>query len=121
MAPEKLAALAAIDLERMPLVTEGTRLGMPLTGMDQFIGIGLNYCCDVRFGSEIVRLEIDAMDHFWPMAGTHFEDVHITLLSAVAWVRTAASEKADCESLRRLPLPCRLTSRSIPDLLFDWP
>lgn len=38
------------------------------------------------------------------MAGTHFEEMPVTLLSAVAWVPTAASEKADRESLRLLPL-----------------
>lgn len=43
MVPDKLAALAAIDLHRMPLVASGTRLGTPLTGTRQFIGIGLNY------------------------------------------------------------------------------
>lgn len=43
MAPAKLAALAAIDLTRMPLVPEGTRLGMPVTGIRQFMAVGLNY------------------------------------------------------------------------------
>jgi 2,4-diketo-3-deoxy-L-fuconate hydrolase len=43
MAPEKLRALAAIDLRRMPIVAEGTRLGTPVTGVRQFIAIGLNY------------------------------------------------------------------------------
>ncbi len=43
MAPEKLAALAAIDLKRMPLVTAGTRFGAPVVGTRQFIAIGLNY------------------------------------------------------------------------------
>lgn len=43
MAPDKLSALAAIDLARMPLVPDGTRLGVPLAGIRQFIAIGLNY------------------------------------------------------------------------------
>lgn len=43
MAPGKLAALAAIDLTRMPLVPEGTRLGTPVTGIRQFMAVGLNY------------------------------------------------------------------------------
>ncbi|TAJ18998.1 MAG: fumarylacetoacetate hydrolase family protein [Rugosibacter sp.] len=43
LAPEKLAALTAIDLEKMPLVSEGTRLGTPIGGIRQFIAIGLNY------------------------------------------------------------------------------
>ena len=43
MAPEKLSALAAVDLSRMPLVTPGMRLGAPVTGTRQFVAIGLNY------------------------------------------------------------------------------
>lgn len=43
LAPEKLRALAAIDLARMPLVPQGTRLGTPVAGTRQFIAIGLNY------------------------------------------------------------------------------
>jgi len=43
MAPEKLHALQAIDLSKLPLVADGTRLGTPLTGIRQFIAIGLNY------------------------------------------------------------------------------
>ncbi|MBU0791947.1 MAG: fumarylacetoacetate hydrolase family protein [Gammaproteobacteria bacterium] len=43
LAPEKLNALAAIDLERMPLVPENTRLGVPVAGIRQFVAIGLNY------------------------------------------------------------------------------
>ena len=43
MAPEKLAALAAIDLKRMPVVVAGTRFGAPVAGTRQFVAIGLNY------------------------------------------------------------------------------
>ena len=43
LAPEKLAAVAAIDLERMPLVAPGARLGTPIAGTRQFVCIGLNY------------------------------------------------------------------------------
>lgn len=43
LAPEKLAALAAIDLAKMPLVPTGARLGTPVAGIRQFIAIGLNY------------------------------------------------------------------------------
>lgn len=43
LAPEKLQALTAIDLERMPLVPAGTRLGAPVAGIRQFVAIGLNY------------------------------------------------------------------------------
>ncbi|EJE52855.1 2-keto-4-pentenoate hydratase/2-oxohepta-3-ene-1,7-dioic acid hydratase [Acidovorax sp. CF316] len=43
LSPEKLGALAAIDLARMPLVPAGTRLGVPVAGIRQFVAIGLNY------------------------------------------------------------------------------
>ncbi len=43
LSPERLGALAAIDLDRMPKVSAGTRLGPPVAGVRQFIGIGLNY------------------------------------------------------------------------------
>jgi len=43
LAPEKLGALAAIDLGRLPLVPAGTRLGVPVAGIRQFVAIGLNY------------------------------------------------------------------------------
>ena len=43
MAPHKLSALAAVDLNRMPLVEAGVRLGAPVAGTRQFIAIGLNY------------------------------------------------------------------------------
>lgn len=43
MSPQKLAALGAIDLTRMPLVPQGTRLGAPVAGVRQFVAIGLNY------------------------------------------------------------------------------
>jgi len=43
LSPEKLKAIAAIDLEKMPVVPEGTRIGAPISGARQFIAIGLNY------------------------------------------------------------------------------
>jgi 2-keto-4-pentenoate hydratase/2-oxohepta-3-ene-1,7-dioic acid hydratase in catechol pathway len=43
LSPAKLAALAAIDLTKMPAVAEGTRIGAPVGGVRQFIAIGLNY------------------------------------------------------------------------------
>lgn len=43
LSPDRLRAIAAIDLERMPFVPEGTRLGAPVAGTRQFIAIGLNY------------------------------------------------------------------------------
>jgi 2,4-didehydro-3-deoxy-L-rhamnonate hydrolase len=43
LAPEKLRAIAAIDLEKMPVVAEGTRIGAPINGARPFIAIGLNY------------------------------------------------------------------------------
>ncbi len=43
MAPGRLAALAAVDLQRLPLVAQGSRLGAPVAGTRQFVAIGLNY------------------------------------------------------------------------------
>lgn len=43
LAPESLAALGAIDPDRLPRVDAGTRLGVPVGGVRKFIAIGLNY------------------------------------------------------------------------------
>ena len=43
LSPQKLKALAAIDLEKMPLLAEDARLGPPVGGARQFVAIGLNY------------------------------------------------------------------------------
>ena len=43
LSPEKLRAVAAIDLEKMPVVAENERIGAPIAGARQFIAIGLNY------------------------------------------------------------------------------
>lgn len=43
LAPQRLQALQAIHLEKLPLVPEGTRIGAPLAGIRQFVAIGLNY------------------------------------------------------------------------------
>lgn len=43
LSPEKLAALAAIDLTKMPAVPAGARIGAPVGGVRQFLAIGLNY------------------------------------------------------------------------------
>ena len=43
MAPERLQALQAIDLQRLPPLPPGRRLGTPVAGVRQFVAIGLNY------------------------------------------------------------------------------
>lgn len=43
LSPTKLKALQAIDLEKLPAVAEGARIGAPVSGTRQFIAIGLNY------------------------------------------------------------------------------
>ncbi|MDM0044432.1 fumarylacetoacetate hydrolase family protein [Variovorax dokdonensis] len=43
LSPAKLDALAAIDLNKMPSVPAGARLGVPVAGVRQFVAIGLNY------------------------------------------------------------------------------
>lgn len=43
LAPESLAALAALDPDKLPRVDAGTRLGVPVSGVRKFVAIGLNY------------------------------------------------------------------------------
>ena len=43
LAPAKLTALQAIDLQKLPPLPEGTRIGAPVSGSRQFVAIGLNY------------------------------------------------------------------------------
>ncbi|OEZ63886.1 MULTISPECIES: fumarylacetoacetate hydrolase family protein [unclassified Duganella] len=43
LSPERLRALAAIDLTKLPLVDAGVRIGVPVAGIRQFVAIGLNY------------------------------------------------------------------------------
>jgi 2,4-diketo-3-deoxy-L-fuconate hydrolase len=43
VSPEGLAKLSAIDPTSLPLAPEGARLGAPVTGMRNFIAVGLNY------------------------------------------------------------------------------
>ena len=43
LAPAALKALRAVDLQQLPEVPAGARLGPPVAGVRQFIAIGLNY------------------------------------------------------------------------------
>ena len=43
LSPEKLGAIAAIDLEKFPIVPDDVRIGAPVANSRQFIAIGLNY------------------------------------------------------------------------------
>ena len=43
LSPEKLGAIAAIDLEKFPIVPDDVRIGAPVADSRQFIAIGLNY------------------------------------------------------------------------------
>ena len=43
LSPAKLAAIAAIDLTKLPSVADDARIGAPVGGSPQFIAIGLNY------------------------------------------------------------------------------
>jgi 2-keto-4-pentenoate hydratase/2-oxohepta-3-ene-1,7-dioic acid hydratase in catechol pathway len=43
LAPERLAALTAIDAERLLPVGEAVRIGAPVGGIRQFVAVGLNY------------------------------------------------------------------------------
>lgn len=48
LAPERLATLAALDLDALPLVEAAQRFGPPVTGTRQFLAIGLNYSDHAR-------------------------------------------------------------------------
>jgi 2-keto-4-pentenoate hydratase/2-oxohepta-3-ene-1,7-dioic acid hydratase in catechol pathway len=41
--PEGLAWLRGVDVDRLPLVAEGARIGLPWSGCGKFICVGLNY------------------------------------------------------------------------------
>jgi len=43
LSPEKLGAIASIDLEKFPIVPDDVRIGAPVADSRQFIAIGLNY------------------------------------------------------------------------------
>jgi 2-keto-4-pentenoate hydratase/2-oxohepta-3-ene-1,7-dioic acid hydratase in catechol pathway len=43
LAPDRLAALADIDLQSLPLADASARLGAPIAGTRQFLAVGLNY------------------------------------------------------------------------------
>lgn len=43
LAPEKLRALAALDLGQLPVLGAEARIGVPVAGIRQFTGIALNY------------------------------------------------------------------------------
>lgn len=43
LAPKTLARLARLKVEKLPLVKGKKRLGVPFTGFQKFIGVGLNY------------------------------------------------------------------------------
>src|SRR3546814_18774880 len=57
LAPERLRALAAIDLATLPLVAATERLGPPLPGPRQFLAIGLNYSAHARDSGMDIRSE----------------------------------------------------------------
>jgi 2,4-diketo-3-deoxy-L-fuconate hydrolase len=43
LSPQKLRAIAAIDLTQFPVIGDDVRIGAPVAGSPQFIAIGLNY------------------------------------------------------------------------------
>src|SRR5690606_2303913 len=43
LAPDRLKALRAVNLEAFPVVSSSVRLGTPISGVRQFLAIGLNY------------------------------------------------------------------------------
>ena len=43
LSPRTLSALAAIDIDKLPLVEEGVRLGCPIGNVGKIVCVGLNY------------------------------------------------------------------------------
>ena len=43
LSPKSLARLAKIKLKNLPIVDGNHRIGVPYTGMQKFVGVGLNY------------------------------------------------------------------------------
>jgi 2,4-didehydro-3-deoxy-L-rhamnonate hydrolase len=43
LSPQKLGAIAAIDLTKFPTVADDVRIGAPIANSPQFIAVGLNY------------------------------------------------------------------------------
>ncbi|MGE0429075.1 MAG: fumarylacetoacetate hydrolase family protein [Hydrogenophaga sp.] len=43
LAPEVLQVLGALNAARLPIVEPGTRLGVPWSGIGNYVGVGLNY------------------------------------------------------------------------------
>lgn len=50
LAPETLRMLAALDLRKLPIVSDVSRLGQPIAGIRQLMAIGLNYGEHAREG-----------------------------------------------------------------------
>lgn len=48
LAPKSLDRLASLDVAGLPVVSSSPRLGVPVTGVGKFIGIGLNYSDHAR-------------------------------------------------------------------------
>lgn len=77
LAPEKLEALTAIDLKKMPLVPASTRLGVPVAGVRQFVAIGLNYRKHAQeAGLEIPKEPVVFTKALTSLAGPD-DDVHL--------------------------------------------
>src|SRR5471030_3313658 len=77
LAPVKLGALSAIDLERMPLVPQGARFGAPVAGLRQFVAIGLNYRKHAaESGLEIPKEPVVFMKGLTSIAGPN-DDVNL--------------------------------------------
>jgi len=107
LSPAKLAALAAIDLTKMPVVAQGARVGAPVGGSRQFIAIGLNYGKHadetgaqrpkepIVFNKAITAMQGPNDDVIWP-EGSEQMDWEVELPSSSARPRGA------CRRTRRL-------------------
>lgn len=70
LSPEGLRALAALDLSALPVVPAGTRLGAPVSGMVNFVCIGLNYADHAaETGAEVPKEPIVFLKSLGALAG----------------------------------------------------
>ena len=72
LAPARLQALKAIDLTQLPRVADDARIGVPLSGIRQFVAIGLNYRQHaIESGMEIPKEPVVFNKAITCLAGPH--------------------------------------------------
>ena len=120
LAPDSLDRLRALDAAQLPAVPEGTRLGSCVTGVGNFIAVGLNYADHAAEMGNEVPAE--------PMPDTMLYALDVTPISAPYYAGTNGTRKladveAELAALQRLTAPTLVpilgfarVSRPTPDL-----